>query len=102
MTYSVVDYADGRFAVLAVSASGSVYVRGPLLTLAEAEMCIEELRALMTLCGAPLARQCKAVLGIDHQRPTPAAARSVRSKPSPGRTLWPTPRSPCFGSRYHR
>ncbi|MDR7039482.1 hypothetical protein J2X36_004258 [Methylobacterium sp. BE186] len=56
MTYSIVDHADGRFAVVAASASGSVYWRCGFLTLAEAERCVEDLRATMVVCGAPLVR----------------------------------------------
>jgi hypothetical protein len=56
VTYSIIDCPDGRFAVLAFSASGSVYRRGALLTLTDAESCVEELRALMALCGASIGR----------------------------------------------
>jgi hypothetical protein len=61
--FSIIDCADGRFAVLAISSSGSIYRRGPLLTLAEAEACIEELRELMEACGFPLAREAGEVSG---------------------------------------
>ena len=56
VTYSIVDCPDGRFAVVAVLASGSVHRRGGLLTLAEAEACVETLRVLVAACGAPLVR----------------------------------------------
>lgn len=56
VTYSIVDCPDGRFAVMAVLASGSVHRRGGLLTLAEAEACVETLRVLVAACGAPLVR----------------------------------------------
>lgn len=64
MTYSIIDCPDGRFAVLAFSASGSVYRRGALLTLTDAESCVEELRALMALCGASIVRRRDEVLGV--------------------------------------
>lgn len=63
VTYSIVDCPDGRFAVQASMASGAVYRRGPLLTLTAAETCVEELRALMALCGAPIVRVRGEVLG---------------------------------------
>lgn len=65
MTCSIIDCPDGRFAVQASMASGAVYRRGPLLTLTEAETCVEELRALMALCGAPTVRGRGEVLGGD-------------------------------------
>lgn len=54
VTYSIVDCADGQFAVVAWLRSGQPYRRGGYQTLAEAEACAEELRELMALCGAPL------------------------------------------------
>jgi hypothetical protein len=57
VTYSIVDCPDGRFAVVAVSASGSVHRRGELLTLGEAEACVECLRRLIEACGAALVRR---------------------------------------------
>lgn len=54
VAYSLVDYPDERFAVVAISASGSMHRRGGLLTLAEAEACVETLRVLMEACGATL------------------------------------------------
>lgn len=54
VTYSIVDCADGRFAVVAVAASGSRYWRGGLLTLAEAEACAEDLRVALAGCGIAL------------------------------------------------
>lgn len=56
VTYSIVDHPDGRFAVVAATASGSVYWRCGFLTLAEAEHCVEDLRAMMAACGAQLVR----------------------------------------------
>lgn len=56
VTYSIVGCPDGRFAVVAVSSSGSVHRRGGLLTLAEADACVETLRVLMKACGASLMR----------------------------------------------
>ena len=64
VTYSIIDCPDGRFVVLAISPAGSAYRRGPLLTLAEAETCVEELRALMGLCGAPIVRRRGEILGL--------------------------------------
>lgn len=55
VTYSIVDCADGRFAVVAIAASGNAYRRGGLLTLAEAEACVEDLRVALACCGAVLA-----------------------------------------------
>lgn len=65
VTYSIEDCPDGRFAVVAVLSTGSVHRRGPLLTLAEAEICVEELRALMAHCGAPVTRRFDKVPGPD-------------------------------------
>lgn len=55
VTYRIVDCPDGRFAVVALAASGTAYRRGGLLTLAEADACVEDLRAMLSLCGAALA-----------------------------------------------
>ncbi len=55
VTYRIVDCPDGRFAIVASSTSGTAYRRDGLLTLAEAEACVEELRTMLALCGAPLA-----------------------------------------------
>lgn len=57
VTYSIVDCVDGRFAVVAVAASGASYRRGELLTLAEAEDCAEDLRVALAGCGVVLARR---------------------------------------------
>jgi hypothetical protein len=57
VTYRIVDCADGRFAVVAIAASGARYRRGGLLTLAEAEACVEELRVALASCGGLLARE---------------------------------------------
>lgn len=57
VTYSIVDCDDGRFAVVAVATSGATYRRGGLLTLAEAEACVEDLRVALTGCGVVLARR---------------------------------------------
>jgi hypothetical protein len=57
VTYSIVHCPDGRFAVVAELASGSVHRCGGLPTLAEAEVCAETLRVLMAACGAPLVRR---------------------------------------------
>lgn len=60
VTYSIVDCADGRFAVVAVATSGAAYRRGGLLTLAEAEACVEDLRVALAGCGVVLARSVDA------------------------------------------
>lgn len=52
VTYRIVDCPDGRFAVVAVLSSGSLYRSGRLLTLAEAEASVETLQVLMEACGA--------------------------------------------------
>ncbi|CAO4157294.1 hypothetical protein DHODJN_26000 [Methylorubrum extorquens] len=57
VTYSIVDCPDGQFAVVAWLRSDKLYRRGGFHTLAEAEACVEELRELMALCGAPLVRR---------------------------------------------
>ncbi|GJD91117.1 hypothetical protein MHIMP23_06095 [Methylobacterium hispanicum] len=57
VTYSIVDCPDGRFAVVAISASGTAYCRDGFLTLAEAETCAESLCTVMAVCGAPLMRR---------------------------------------------
>lgn len=54
--YRLVQCPDGRFAVVAVLASGSMYRRSELSTLAEAEVCLETLRVLMEACGVSLER----------------------------------------------
>lgn len=66
VTYSIVDCPDGRFAVVAVSASGSVHRHGGLLTLAEAEACVETLRVLMEACRAALVHQEGGLPSTDH------------------------------------
>lgn len=57
VTYSIVDCPDGRFAVVAISASGTAYRRDGFMTLADAESCAESLSAIMAVCGTPLTRQ---------------------------------------------
>ena len=57
VTYSIVDRPDGRFAVVAFSASGTAYCRDGFLTLAEADTCAESLCTVMAVCGAPLMRR---------------------------------------------
>jgi hypothetical protein len=66
VAYSLVDCPDGRFAVVAVSASGSMHRRGGLLTLAEVEECVETLRVLMEACGAALVLWEGDLAGTDH------------------------------------
>jgi hypothetical protein len=65
VAYSIVDCPDGQFAVVAVSASGSIHWRGGLLTLAEVVACVETLRVLMAACGAPLLHQKGGLLRTD-------------------------------------
>lgn len=52
----IVDMPDGRFAVVAMLASGKVFRRMGLATMAEAEESVGLLRAVMAACGAPLVR----------------------------------------------
>ncbi|GJE49725.1 hypothetical protein GOFOIKOB_2765 [Methylobacterium tardum] len=59
---------DGRFAVMALLASGKVFRRVGLATLAEAEESAEVLRAIMAACGASVAVTVSLRLG------SPAAA----------------------------
>jgi hypothetical protein len=66
VAYSIVDCPDGRFAVVAVSASGSVHRRAGLLTLAEVDICVETLRVLMEACGAALVLWEGDLAGTDH------------------------------------
>ncbi|GEP06226.1 hypothetical protein [Methylobacterium oxalidis] len=54
VTYSIVGGSDGRFAVVAVTASGSIYCRGGFRTPAEAELSVEDLRTLMMACDTAL------------------------------------------------
>lgn len=67
VTYRIVDCPDGRFAVEAVSASGSVHCRSGFLTLAEAEQSVEDLREVMAACRAPLARRDAELSGLNRQ-----------------------------------
>lgn len=55
--YSIVDCTDGRFAVAVRAASGTQYWRRGMLTLAEAEDCVEDLRAALASCGVALVRR---------------------------------------------
>jgi hypothetical protein len=50
----IVDMPDGRFAVMAVLASGKVFRHVGLTSLAEAEESMDCLRAVMAACGAPV------------------------------------------------
>jgi hypothetical protein len=70
VTYSIVDCPDGRFAVMAIAASGAVHLRGGLMTLADADMCVETLRVLMEACGAALVYCETCWPGPDHIRTT--------------------------------
>jgi hypothetical protein len=67
VTYSIVDCPDGRFAVEAVSASGSAHCRSGFRTLAEAEQCVEDLRLTMIVCSTPLVRRHAELPGMDLQ-----------------------------------
>lgn len=66
VAYSLIDCPDGRFAVVAVSASGSAHRRGGLLTPTEVEECVETLRVLMEACGAALVRWEGDLPNTDH------------------------------------
>lgn len=59
----IVDMPDGRFAVMAVLASGKVFRRMGLSTLAEAEEAVDCLCAVMAACGAPVVAEASARLG---------------------------------------
>lgn len=72
VTYSIVDCADGRFAVIAIAATGARYRRGGLLTLAEAEACVEDLRVALACCGTELARSAD---GSDRYPPGDVSGR---------------------------
>ncbi len=63
VTCRFVDCPDGRFAVLAVLSSGSVYRCGGLLTLAEANASVETLRALLAAFGAQLVAEASEGFG---------------------------------------
>lgn len=54
LTYSIVDQADGRFDILVLLGSRSLYSRTGLMTLTAAEEEIDLLRALMAPLGAPV------------------------------------------------
>ena len=54
LTYSIVDQPDGRFDILVLLGSRSLYVRTGLMTLAQADEEIALLRALMAPFGAPV------------------------------------------------
>jgi hypothetical protein len=66
VAYSIVDCPDGRFAVVAVSASGSVHRRGGLLTYAEVDVCVQTLRVLMAAGGAALVLREGDLPSTDH------------------------------------
>ena len=58
VTYGFFDRSDGRFDVIVVLGSGSLYSPPSFMTLAEAEAWADDLKVLMTACGAAV------VLGI--------------------------------------
>lgn len=74
----IVDMPDGRFAVIAVLASGRVFRRVGLATLAEAEDSVELLRDLMAACGTwvKVARSARFGALADRSRQS-AAGRSL-------------------------
>lgn len=59
----IVDMPDGHFAVMALLASGKVFRRKALATLAEAEEAVECLRDVMAACGAPVVVEVSAWCG---------------------------------------
>ena len=54
VTYRIVDQPDGRFDLIVVLGSRSVYARRGFMTIAEAEEQLESLKILMAACGAPV------------------------------------------------
>jgi hypothetical protein len=54
VTYSIFDRSDGRFEVIVVLGSSSLYAPPGFMTLAEAEEWVEDLKVLMEACGAPV------------------------------------------------
>ena len=52
VTYSIFDRSDGRFDVIVVLGSGSLYSPPSFMTLAEAEEWVDHLKVLMKACGA--------------------------------------------------
>ncbi|WP_336489481.1 hypothetical protein [Methylobacterium nigriterrae] len=73
--YSIVDLPDGSFGVVAVVGSGKVFRRVGLLTLAEAEECVEVLRAAMAACRAPVIDAPADLMGAAAQRRDDQAGR---------------------------
>ena len=59
----IVGMPDGRFAVIAVLASGKVFRHAGLTSLAEAEESVGMLRDLMAACGAPVVVEVSNRLG---------------------------------------
>jgi hypothetical protein len=57
----VVDMPDGTFTVIAVLASGKVFRRVGLRTMAEVEESVEMLRDIMSACGVPVT--CRSAAG---------------------------------------
>jgi len=56
VTYSIVDQPDGRFELLVLFGSCSLYARTGFMTLAEVEEELEFVHVLMAACGAPVIR----------------------------------------------
>lgn len=57
VTFNILDRPDGRFDLIVLLGSQSLYACEGFLTLAEAEDEMEFLRGLMTECGAPIVRE---------------------------------------------
>jgi hypothetical protein len=53
---SIIDQADGRFDVLVLLGTGSLFARTGFMTLVDAEEELELVHILMTACGAPVIR----------------------------------------------
>jgi hypothetical protein len=54
VTYGIFDRSDGQFDVIVILGASSLYSPPGFKTLAEAEEWIEDLKALMAACGAPV------------------------------------------------
>ena len=52
VTYGIFDRSDGRFDVIVVLGSSSLYAPPGFITLAEAEEWVDDLKVLMKACGA--------------------------------------------------
>ncbi|GEP12738.1 hypothetical protein MGN01_45830 [Methylobacterium gnaphalii] len=54
VTYTIVDCPKGGFAVVVFTASGVTYRRDSLPSFQDAEICVEDLRTVLTSCGTQL------------------------------------------------